>query len=105
MKFKDWLQNEIDLNLNKAAVSSNPTQAAQATQGVAKNAMAKFGPNLVKDLGAAPNTLKAGEVAVNYAKKALGSTQPEKSSTNALAVGANVYRQATGKDLKMMGKK
>ena len=114
MRFKDWLQNEIQLNLSPTPTTTGgmtpvatSTQTAQATQGLAQQTMAKFGTNLVQDLGAAPNPVKAGKVAVNYAQRTMGKAPllPEKTPTNPLAVGAQVYKQATGTDLKTMGKR
>lgn len=111
MRFKDWmLQNEIQLDLNKAPAvvgSPNPTQSLQATQGLARNTMTKFGTNLVQDLSTAPNPVKAGQAAVNYAQKTMSKSPTMANSipTNPLAVGAQVYKQATGKDLKLMGKR
>lgn len=109
MRFKTWLlQNEIQLNpgKNPSVDEPNPTQAGQMTRDMAKNTLSKFGTNVVQGISSAPNPQKAGKIAVDFAQKAMSKSpqQGDSNTTNPLAVGAQVYKQATGQDMKMMGK-
>src|SRR3954468_11167059 len=110
MTFKDWLQLEVGLNLSKPPVATmaapNPKQTATANAVLARKTMAQYGPKLATGLAKASTPAKAGELAIGFAKKAADSVpqQPSRPSSTFAAAG-DVYSQATGTDLKMMGKR
>jgi len=103
MTFKEWLQQEIKLDLSTPLDTvQNPTAVKAATDGIAKATMAKFGPKVVDDVAGAPSNKAALKDTTKFAKMMMNKTQndPAKSSTNVGAVGAKVFQMATGEQPK-----
>lgn len=103
MRFKEWLQQEISLDLTTpTSTTPNSTMMAKATATSAKNTMAKFGPQIVKDMSRASTPKTALQQATTYAQKDMkqGVTNPTQTPTNVGQVGAQVYKMATGKEPK-----
>jgi hypothetical protein len=104
MRFKDWLQKEVGMNFTGVtSTSPNSTLLGQQTNAAAKKTMATFGPKIIGDLAKASNPKVGFQKATTYAQKDMdkSSTKPGQNITNVGAVGAQVYKMATGNDPKI----
>jgi hypothetical protein len=104
MNFRQWLQNEINLDMSNTAVKQavNPQVDQKNSMNVAKGAMNQFGPQIVQQMSSASSPKTGAKVAMSFAQKVQKTGDPKIRNTNAdpASVGANIYKMTTGNDLK-----
>ena len=105
MRFKEWLQNEINLDFSGPVKGSqNPAVSTKATDDLAKRTMANFGNKVVGDMLKAPSPKAAMKTATNFAQQGIKkqTADPAQAQTNVGSVGAKVYQMATGQEPKTL---
>jgi hypothetical protein len=101
MRFKEWLQQEIGLDLTAPhADAPNPTGVAKATDQVAQKTLTQSGPKVIGDLASAPSKTAALARATTYAQRQMKGrhANPTHNQTSLPQVAASVLKMTTGQD-------